>query len=653
MSSLRARRGRFERGVGRGRLLALCVTLSAVLSACPEESSDTLVVELRTDLAPGIEFERFEIVGSATLLREVQGQEVGADWSRPQAMGELAIAAGAQRMRARLVQRDAIVVERELLVQVEGRTGLQIVLSRECAEVECGLGEACLAGQCVTEGCLTGAEPTCELVPECLDDSDCVVGAPCAPQACEPGGWCFARSLECPAGEWCDPSAGCTTIPSAEDAGVTDAGRVDAGQADAGPDDAGVDAGALPDASAPRDASTPDGGPNGSVEWVVGIDAELSTRVHITDALAGPCAFFDTRGPYAIEAVAGARIAGDEGAGVVVACFDDADPTPPILWSRFQSASVDPLSHHRFDCHEETCAWGVLNGTTLDVGIAHSMGGTMVTSLGISRLYDIAMGWLGDTRSIALAARDDMGVDGVFHRWIDPAGPLADFELGADANLVTEFVGDDHLVAGSFQAPFTISTPTLRPVAFDPALDRGVVFSSRTGPPAAVYETSGLLRILDITTAPGLVASYYVLATASADLTVDAPAGSPIPSANAPEDHVVVFGLDDQLRLMHATEAPPATSPILDGVIHAGPDGVIVVVRSETGGDELGAFIRFPADLATAAYVAQVRSPSVSSCVPRSTSRGYCAGARLGEVRNFGRPITLPATDAYMLALSF
>lgn len=209
---------------GRAWPLALveALTLLLAVSGCEPDTSATILVELRTDLVPGVDFDYFEFASVRRLRRPVFPAEYGRSWLTPTFMGELAAEEGSREYIARLSLRTETVVERRLLVQISGRTGVQLILDRACVGVTCeDQVPGCLAGQCVAAGCITGAEPDCALTAECDDDRPCPAPSACATAACEPGGWCFTDATSCPPDEYCDPTGGCLPIPmSIMDGGV-------------------------------------------------------------------------------------------------------------------------------------------------------------------------------------------------------------------------------------------------------------------------------------------------------------------------------------------------------------------------------------------------------------------------------------------------
>lgn len=169
-----------------------------------------LLVDLRTDLVPGVDFDRVEVVaGVVSTGRSLTPDAATEDWTRGVRVGELPLVEGRHEVEVRLASRGDSVLSRLLSVEIEGRTGVTLLLSRECRDVICGADETCLAGQCVDPACVSGTESICGFVPECRADADCGGPTGCGPQSCEPPGYCFAERLPCGEGEYCDVDLGC------------------------------------------------------------------------------------------------------------------------------------------------------------------------------------------------------------------------------------------------------------------------------------------------------------------------------------------------------------------------------------------------------------------------------------------------------------
>ncbi|MCA9605675.1 MAG: hypothetical protein KC619_08780 [Myxococcales bacterium] len=238
--------------------------IAAALTVACSDPGGALLVDLRTDLRPQVEFDRVEVSvypSGASVLDDAPTRVAAprlvaaeSDVRRGIRAAELTgLAPGGWLILARLT-RSGVEVGRGLVSVELGDAPLAVtvLVLRECGGVECpGDGSpthiACLGGECVDPRCRPEDLDLCP-DPECTDDADCV--APAGAPACAMGA-CFAGVC----GAWLPD--GC--VPDGGDAGVPDAGFVDAGLLDAGVPDAGA-----PDAAA-------DGGPDAGRD--AGIDA--------------------------------------------------------------------------------------------------------------------------------------------------------------------------------------------------------------------------------------------------------------------------------------------------------------------------------------------------------------------------------------------
>ena len=199
-----------------------------LLCACAPGAS-SVFVELRTDLIPGIEFERIEVVRFGEDGTELLRQEVRRLGSRDFVQGaqvaQLQGEDGDWLLEVRLRDaRDGLVVAQPVLVTVSGDTIVTALISRECRGVECpaALGNAthtaCLAGECVNPRCTLESLEECG-APQCDTDESCG-SVECGAFECLDG-YCFASSgtgeVECGDTQYCDPSVGCRAIPTGAD----------------------------------------------------------------------------------------------------------------------------------------------------------------------------------------------------------------------------------------------------------------------------------------------------------------------------------------------------------------------------------------------------------------------------------------------------
>ncbi|MFK7986571.1 MAG: hypothetical protein AB8I08_11155 [Sandaracinaceae bacterium] len=228
--------------------------LFVVLLAGCDGGDVGLVVEVRTDLVAGVEFEALTVALSGEDLmdgRTVRSGELGpfraAEWAALSPNAERRLVVSARDGMGR------VVVQRTALVDHRQTTLTSVVLTRSCADVVCPAEQACIGGQCVDERCLNGDEASCvvDLCAECAALSECD-DAMCEEAVCLHR----AASDRCRDVDVCIPDRGCQPVLAPADAGPMDAGPTDAGR------DGGRDAGA-PDAA---DADVVDGGPDAGAD---------------------------------------------------------------------------------------------------------------------------------------------------------------------------------------------------------------------------------------------------------------------------------------------------------------------------------------------------------------------------------------------------
>lgn len=222
------------------RLLPILLSFALCLVGCEEGAS--LVVDVRTDLSPGLEFVRVRteystepfgpsatVVTSTDLLADDDADFV----NRGSRVAELSsLRPGTAYVRVSLLdERGRSVVDRVTSVEVQRRVAIVVVISRACRNVICpGPSDGpdqttCLAGRCVPPGCTLDHPELCG-TPSCESDADCLPDDPCAVGICSDRE-CFYVGLDarCPPEQWCNPDLGCVSRPGFGDAGVGDAGR--------------------------------------------------------------------------------------------------------------------------------------------------------------------------------------------------------------------------------------------------------------------------------------------------------------------------------------------------------------------------------------------------------------------------------------------
>lgn len=196
--------------MGRGRALILTGLL---LLGCSEPS--TLLVDVRTDLVPGAEFDRAQVQlldAAGDVVREAESTvEAGDDFVAGRRVGELDQVSGARAtFRVSLWLGDREIIARPVRVDLTGgAVAHTVVFTRDCLGVVCedAARAACLSGECVPDVCTE--EAPC-LEPECGANEDCAASVACAAGRCE-AGVCFeVTARACPAGGTCDLERGCT-----------------------------------------------------------------------------------------------------------------------------------------------------------------------------------------------------------------------------------------------------------------------------------------------------------------------------------------------------------------------------------------------------------------------------------------------------------
>ncbi len=208
-----------------------------------------LAIDLRTDLVPGVEFDAVRItVDGAT--QPLVSAPLNATVERGVRVFEEQLAPGRHLVNVTLMNGAEEVVGRNYVIQLERSLIFAAVLTRDCRGVECPgaagsiTDSECLGGRCVDPACDEPGGPACPTVePDCRSDADCESTIACVTPICASGVCLQVSEIgACPAGEYCDPEAGCAPIPVNTDAGVPDAGVPDAAMLDAGIADAGSDA---------------------------------------------------------------------------------------------------------------------------------------------------------------------------------------------------------------------------------------------------------------------------------------------------------------------------------------------------------------------------------------------------------------------------
>lgn len=231
--------------------LALALLASAILLTACDPPSPIMLVDLRTDLQPGVEFT--EIVVE---LSQVPLPPIGIDQTSVVARGTVAMTdeflatpgrvaeladhpAGSYELRVSLLARapgasePSVFIARRVLVELRENLIVTVLITRSCVDVVCprdgdepSLTE-CLGGECVDPSCSPETPELCP-PPACESDADCPdrVLACEVPQCIE--GACYGTPT-CAEDEYCHASGSCQPIVCMMDAGL-DGGMVECGE---------------------------------------------------------------------------------------------------------------------------------------------------------------------------------------------------------------------------------------------------------------------------------------------------------------------------------------------------------------------------------------------------------------------------------------
>lgn len=202
------------------RMRALVVGIAvSLLWGCSGDDL-LLVVDLRTDLVPGVEFSSVRTIvetgtDSGSFVDVLA--PAGADFVGGQRVAELSgLSTGPIRIRVEAqTEEGTVVAARPVAITLTESLGVTVVLSRACLGVTCPLPDgdpvatACLGDTCGDPACTVETPDACG-EPACTVASDCAEGPACAPRVCS-GGVCLGRpdDAACGVEEFCDPDAGC------------------------------------------------------------------------------------------------------------------------------------------------------------------------------------------------------------------------------------------------------------------------------------------------------------------------------------------------------------------------------------------------------------------------------------------------------------
>lgn len=202
----------------RAIIAALCV--SALLACSSDDEGASLVVDVKTDLVPGIEFVAVRTaLGDSERAFDLPAFR-GVSFTEGQRAAEIdGLVPGELTAEVSLLDADMIsVLSRRVRVDVRGPTGVTVVLARACSGVSCpGPGDdpsltECVGGVCSAPTCTVESQETCPAA-ECTTDAACDFAASCAVGRCTDGS-CLAESVADACGDdaYCDPELGCTPV---------------------------------------------------------------------------------------------------------------------------------------------------------------------------------------------------------------------------------------------------------------------------------------------------------------------------------------------------------------------------------------------------------------------------------------------------------
>ena len=220
------------------------LALLLVLTSC--DSGNLLVIDLRTDMVPGLEFHQARVelehdqpegtYRTATIAIPRSADVVGG-----LRLTELSnVPSGTVRIRVTLLDdRGNGRLQRLTLTELAGDTAVTVMMTRDCRGITCGdaSAEACLGGRCVDARCTPETSDLCPAPPDCAADSECAPGLACTEARCIDG-VCFYAALDerCDMGadQVCSPDHGCIPyVPLGEDASRSmDGSMMDGGAGD-------------------------------------------------------------------------------------------------------------------------------------------------------------------------------------------------------------------------------------------------------------------------------------------------------------------------------------------------------------------------------------------------------------------------------------
>jgi len=213
------------------------------LGGCADDGH-ALLVDLRTDYAPGVEFVLVRTVIEGETTRLAPGV-IGADFGAGIRIAEFdGLSEG--RYTADVTIENAageVVGQRRVQIELSSNLALPLTIFRSCEDVTCGAGLSCIGGACVDEACSPLNPTACPDEGECEDATDCTAAVSCDVGRCSERRCIYVPDDSlCGDGDVCVPTTGCVSPPT--DAGTD--GAMDSAVQDSGVGDAG-DGGSLSD----------------------------------------------------------------------------------------------------------------------------------------------------------------------------------------------------------------------------------------------------------------------------------------------------------------------------------------------------------------------------------------------------------------------
>jgi len=230
------------------------------LTAC-ESDGASVVVDLRTDLVPGVEFVSVRTTLDSPVRVDDRSAVMSDDFVAGERVAELTdVPMGGGRLVVSLIDSAGDeVAARALRIDVAGDTGVTVVVTRDCVDVSCGSSQTCSGGTCVSEFCLEGVSADRCAPSECAAPEECAPMSGCSEARCVDGLCLYAAADgACGDEEYCDVVEGCTIFVAPADSGPPDTSVVDSGS-DSAPIDSAVDTSVADTGRPPGCGAMPDG----------------------------------------------------------------------------------------------------------------------------------------------------------------------------------------------------------------------------------------------------------------------------------------------------------------------------------------------------------------------------------------------------------